>query len=202
MLPMGVGEDVLSTGNTHGCEEQEEEMPVFEKHDQLLHGKVISHKMVSSSFMRKYIHLARSLHPVLTREACDLISTEYAKLRAQEMAGSSRAKTQPVTARTLETLIRFSTAHAKARMSKRVELVRISRQSLSLFHTVICFTCAVICCGCGVQADAELAIELINFAYFKKVSGRRVCLLMWCDAVLSSACPISHFIDLQVTSHK
>ena len=130
---MGTGMDFLSTGGVNalgrdhgeddGEEDNDEDMPVFEKHDHLLHGRITSRKVVSSAFMRKYIHVARVLKPVLTREACDLISTEYAKLRAQEMAGSGRAKTQPVTARTLETLIRLSTAHAKARMSKRVELV-------------------------------------------------------------------------------
>ena len=33
-----------------------------------------------------------SLQPVLTREACDLISVEYTKLRAQETVGRDKAK--------------------------------------------------------------------------------------------------------------
>lgn len=45
-----------------------------------------------------------------------------------------------MTARSLETLIRLSTAHAKARMSNTVNL-----------------------------RDAEAAIDLVQFAYFKKV---------------------------------
>lgn len=52
-------------------------------------------------------------------------------------------QTSPVTARTLETLIRLSTAHAKARMNKTVDL-----------------------------QDAEAALELVQFAYFKKVGEK------------------------------
>lgn len=139
---MGSTGDVLCTGNTHGSKDEEEgEAPIFEKHDQLLHGKVVTHKIVSASFMRKYIHVARILKPVLTRQACDAISTEYAKLRTQEMAGSGKAKTQPVTARTLETLIRLATAHAKARMSKRVELVGDNSGRVDLIICVIAGGC-------------------------------------------------------------
>lgn len=90
--------------------------------------------------MRKYIHLAKCLKPKLSEQACEAIANEYSRLRSQETIDSDVARTQPVTARTLETLIRLSTAHAKARMSKTVTVI-----------------------------DAQAAIELVQFAYFKKV---------------------------------
>ena len=36
-------------------------------------------------FMRKYIHVARDIKPVLTREAADYLADEYSKLRNQEI---------------------------------------------------------------------------------------------------------------------
>ena len=98
VLLMGTGSESLATreagkGSVEEEEEgEEEEVMVFDKHDSLLHGDSRADKFVSSKFMKKYIHVARALKPVLTREACDLISSEYAKLRAQETGNRDTAK--------------------------------------------------------------------------------------------------------------
>merc|ERR1712077_123473 len=74
-------------------------------------------------FVKKYIEVAKCLKPVLTEEACEMIGEEYSRLRSQdfESGADNNARTQPVTARALETLIRLATAHAKARLSKNIE---------------------------------------------------------------------------------
>ncbi|XP_075940104.1 DNA replication licensing factor MCM3 [Anarhichas minor] len=133
--------DVLATEDPDAIVEEHEELQIYEKHNNLLHGsKRKRDKIVSKEFMRKYIHIAKVVTPVLTQEAANHIAEEYTRLRSQEQMGADMARTSPVTARTLETLIRLSTAHAKARMSKAVEL-----------------------------EDSEVAVELVQFAYFKKV---------------------------------
>ena len=38
-------------------------------------------RIISMQFMRKYIHVAKDIRPVLTREAADYIAEEYSKLR-------------------------------------------------------------------------------------------------------------------------
>uniref|UniRef100_A0A672HHW0 DNA replication licensing factor MCM3 n=1 Tax=Salarias fasciatus TaxID=181472 RepID=A0A672HHW0_SALFA len=140
-MALGGTVDVLATEDPDAAVEEHEELQVYEKHNNLLHGsKRKRDKVVSKEFMRKYIHIAKSVSPVLTQEAANHIAEEYSRLRSQEQLGADIARTSPVTARTLETLIRLATAHAKARMSKAVEL-----------------------------EDSEVAVELVQFAYFKKV---------------------------------
>lgn len=145
-LPMGLGIDMLSTSNPTEVEDEESETPIYEKYDALLHGSLRSKKdkIVSMKFMRKYIHIAKSIKPVLSREASETIAEEYSRLRSQDTEHSDMARTQPVTPRALETLIRLATAHAKARLSRTVEV-----------------------------EDADAAIEMVSYAYFKKVMEKK-----------------------------
>ncbi|XP_077989716.1 zygotic DNA replication licensing factor mcm3-like [Glandiceps talaboti] len=140
-MAMGSSVDTLTTYDAEE-EDVDEDTPIYDKHDNLLHGsnRDKKKKLVSMKFMRKYIHIAKAVKPVLTRESAEHIAEEYSKLRSQEATANNVAKTQPVTARSLETMIRLATAHAKARMSKSIEL-----------------------------QDAQAAVELIQFAIFKKV---------------------------------
>ncbi|KAI9707021.1 MAG: MCM DNA helicase complex subunit [Bogoriella megaspora] len=97
-------------------------------------------EVLSIPFVKKYIQYAKSrIHPVLTKGAADHIVGTYSALRNDELEGNQR-RTSPMTARTLETLIRLATAHAKARLSQRVE-----------------------------EKDAEIAEQILRFALFKEV---------------------------------
>lgn len=104
--------------------------------------------VLTSSFIKKYIHYAKSeISPILTPEAANAIHGFYSDLRNGAIP-DQRRKTLPVTARTLETLIRLSTAHAKSRLSTSV-----------------------------TKKDAEIAYEIMRFAMFQetktKVKGKR-----------------------------
>ncbi|CZR66805.1 probable DNA replication licensing factor MCM3 [Phialocephala subalpina] len=122
---------------------------VYEKYNQMLHAGVTvtsgrgSNKKVevlSIPFVKKYIQYAKSrIKPVLTQEASGRISEIYVGLRNDDMQGNQR-KTSPMTVRTLETIIRLATAHAKARLSNRVQ-----------------------------EVDALAAESILRFALFKEV---------------------------------
>lgn len=139
-LGVGLDDDQLN---------QNQATPVFEKFNIMLHagvtitsGRGNSRKtdVLSIPFMKKYIQYAKSQRkPVLTKGAADHIVATYSNLRNDELEGNQR-KTSPMTARTLETLIRLATAHAKARLSHRVE-----------------------------EKDAQAAESIMRFALFKEV---------------------------------
>ena len=126
-----------------------QETQVYEKFNIMLHagvtvtsgrGNARKIDVLSIPFMKKYIQYAKlQRKPVLTKGAADHVVATYSALRNDELEGNQR-KTSPMTARTLETLIRLATAHAKARLSHRVE-----------------------------EKDAEAAESILRFALFKEV---------------------------------
>jgi len=76
-----------------------------------------SEDVLQHDFLRKYLHFAKTrVKPILTEEARECIASRYAEMRSRQ-----DERTLPVTARSLETVIRLATAHAKARLSPIVE---------------------------------------------------------------------------------
>ena len=114
---------------------------VFEKYNPLLHGKNRK-EILTKQFLRKFLLYAKSggnfkSDPVLSNEAVNFISEAWTKLRSADEENTNNFRAVPITVRTLETIIRLSTANAKLRLSKSVE-----------------------------KFDCEAALELLNFALY------------------------------------
>ncbi|GJP32195.1 hypothetical protein CLOM_g16792 [Closterium sp. NIES-68] len=96
------------------------------KYDRLLHGERKAgepiRKILKKRFLKKFFHFARGRTPVLSNRAAEKIAQAYAEMRAHGMDARRRADqgTLPVTARSLETMIRLSTAHAKLKLRREV----------------------------------------------------------------------------------
>ncbi|CAE7232262.1 unnamed protein product [Rhizoctonia solani] len=148
-LAQSLSVEAAATANASGATTEP-----FEKYDPLIHGGVApgpssrstrsaaakKPEILSIPFVKKYIQYAKAKPaPALTKGAADWIVQVYASLRNDELEGNNK-KTSPLTARTLETLIRLATAHAKARLSSKVE-----------------------------ERDAMAAEEILKFALFKEV---------------------------------
>lgn len=83
-----------------------------EEHEDPHDSDVLQH-----DFLRKYLYFAKHrIQPKLSEEAREFIAHRYAEMRARQ-----DERTLPITARSLETVIRLATAHAKARLSETVE---------------------------------------------------------------------------------
>jgi len=90
--------------------------------------------VLQHDFLRKYLHYAKTRRqPVLTESARDFIANRYAEMRARQ-----DERTLPITARSLETVIRLATAHAKARLAHTVE----------------------------ASPDCEIAMDILSFALY------------------------------------
>jgi len=85
-------------------------------------------EILSKRFLQKYLYYAkhRPWQPVLTPTAEGYIAEQYSQWRVDKAGDSRTRRTLPVTARTLETMIRLSTAHAKMRMSKSIDVIDAS----------------------------------------------------------------------------
>lgn len=112
-------------------------------------------ELVTVQFLKEYIAFAKSnCTPILTPAAIEIIVEAYTEFRQkpselassgsgsleERMPSDTASKTFPVTPRTLETLIRLSTAHAKCRLSRLVD-----------------------------ASDAIVAKELLQFCLYKEV---------------------------------
>ncbi|KAK3117113.1 MCM DNA helicase complex subunit [Teratosphaeriaceae sp. CCFEE 6253] len=139
----------LGVGLTDAATDPGKPSEVYERFNPMLHsgvtvtlGRGASRRVevLSMPFIKKYIQYAKSrIKPVLTAGAANYIVKCYGSLRNDEMEGNQR-KTSPMTARTLETLIRLASAHAKGRLSGVVE-----------------------------ESDAKVAEGVLRFALFKEV---------------------------------
>ena len=96
---------------------------IYEKYNPYLHGKD-KKEILTRDFLRKYIRYAKAkINPELTKTSSDFISKSWMKLREKSMGDEWKGKIIPITVRSLESLIRLSTAFAKARLSQKVEKI-------------------------------------------------------------------------------
>ncbi|EFC44132.1 predicted protein [Naegleria gruberi] len=79
------------------------------------YSKKHQHLIIPLSFLKKYVKYAKQTTPRLTEEAREFMHIKYLELRT-----NNGQKTLPITARTLESLIRLSTAHAKMRLGTEI----------------------------------------------------------------------------------
>jgi len=81
-------------------------------------------ELLSIKCLKKYLQYARErpITPMLTEAAMTLVAATYTSWRSLHSRSETDLRTLPVTARTLETVVRLAAAHAKMRLSSEIEL--------------------------------------------------------------------------------
>jgi DNA replication licensing factor MCM3 len=139
----------LAVGDLDLEETGDKSSKVFLKYNPSLHaGITVTTKtgekrplVLTIPFLKKYIQYAKTKEPMMSENAKNMIVDIYAALRNDESTKNSR--TTPITARTLETIIRLATAHAKIRLSATINV-----------------------------KDVKIAEELLRFSLFKEVKRK------------------------------
>lgn len=122
-------------------DEEDKNKDIYEKYNKVLHSK--NEQVVRQIFLKKYLTYAKKVcpNPILEEDAIEYLTSQWTYLRNQDTEeGENQQKIQvlPITIRTYETLIRLSTAHAKLRLSKKIEIqdcrvaIRLLRFSLGI----------------------------------------------------------------------
>ncbi|KAL2651198.1 hypothetical protein R1flu_019326 [Riccia fluitans] len=147
--PPGEDGGVSHGADTRGNKADEEDensksTSVFVKYNRLLHGERRGRHgrkdVLTIKFLKKYINYAKSrMQPILTEEASEQIAQAYAEMRNNGTDKSGGGGTLPITARTLETIIRLSAAHAKLKLRNQVK-----------------------------KADVDAALKVMTFAIYHK----------------------------------
>lgn len=101
-----------------------------------LSGDRTAHNSVlNRAFLKKYLsYVKTAVNPILNKEATEFLANSYSLLRLKgEEPDQFKDKKLPITVRSLETLIRLATAHAKLRLSQEVT-VDDMREALQLLN--------------------------------------------------------------------
>lgn len=79
-------------------------------------------QVLTRDFLKKYISFAKAQKvPELHQDCIEYAAQYYSALRTKAFTTDQNKVSMPITVRTLETMIRLATAHAKLRLSKQVE---------------------------------------------------------------------------------
>jgi len=110
---------------------------IFEKHTKKTTNK-ITRQVVTREFLKKYISFVKSQKPAdIDGDCIEYAAQLYSVIRQKAAYYDQNKIACPVTVRTLETMIRLATAHAKLRLSKTVATtdidVAVNMVHLSIF---------------------------------------------------------------------